>query len=75
MPYNHVVSSSAATSNLSGSPGGRKDRLLDRVSRDLGPDRDRVRRWVLGQTVAWVTDEDEVFQDQIEVARSLLRLE
>lgn len=48
---------------------------LDRVSGDLGLDRDRVRRWVLGQTVAWATDEDEVFQVQIEVARSLLRLE
>ena len=48
---------------------------LDRISGDLGLDRDRVRRWVLGQTVAWATDKDEVFHDQIEVARSLLQLE
>lgn len=46
---------------------------LDRISGGLGLDRDRVRRWALGQTVAWAMDEDEVFLHQIEVARSLVR--
>jgi hypothetical protein len=33
---------------------------LDRLSADLGLDRERCRRWCLAQTVAWAFDGDTV---------------
>ncbi|MFC4021669.1 aminoglycoside phosphotransferase family protein [Micromonospora sp. GCM10011542] len=48
---------------------------LDRLSADLGLDRERVRGWTIGQTLAWSVAEDGVFPHQIEVVRWLLGLE
>ncbi|GIJ23276.1 aminoglycoside phosphotransferase family protein [Micromonospora lutea] len=47
-------------------------RRLDRLSAELGLDRDRVRGWTIGQTLAWSIDADQVFTDHIEVVRWLL---
>jgi streptomycin 6-kinase len=47
---------------------------LDRVTADLGLDRERARLWAFAHTVAWAVDEhtSEVFPGQVEVARWLL---
>ena len=47
---------------------------LDRLTSDLGLDRERARLWAVAQTLAWGVDEDanEVFWRQVEVARWLL---
>jgi streptomycin 6-kinase len=41
---------------------------LDRLTSELGLDRDRARRWALGQTIAWGVDHP----DHVETARWLL---
>ncbi len=46
-------------------------RRLDRVSADLGLDRERVRGWTLAHTVAWGFD-DEPMREHIETATWLL---
>jgi streptomycin 6-kinase len=46
-------------------------RRLDRLSAELGLDRDRARGWALAQTVAWSFDSDYLAQ-HIETARWLL---
>ena len=47
---------------------------LDRLTSELGLDRERARLWAFAQTLAWGVDEDEneVFWRQVEVARWLL---
>ncbi|MEV2238630.1 aminoglycoside phosphotransferase family protein [Micromonospora sp. NPDC049891] len=45
---------------------------LDRLSADLGLDRDRVRGWTIGQTLAWSIGADQVFTDHVEVVHWLL---
>jgi streptomycin 6-kinase len=45
-------------------------RRLDRLTSELGLDRDRARRWTLAQTVAWAFEGDEV-KGQMDVARWL----
>ncbi|MFF5218165.1 aminoglycoside phosphotransferase family protein [Micromonospora sp. NPDC000442] len=45
---------------------------LDRLSAELGLDRDRVLGWTIGQTMAWSIDGDRVFTDHAEVVRWLL---
>jgi streptomycin 6-kinase len=45
---------------------------LDRLTSDLGLDRERARRWALAQTLAWAFDGDEVDLDAVETARWLL---
>ncbi|WP_307871104.1 aminoglycoside phosphotransferase family protein [Micromonospora sp. C51] len=45
---------------------------LDRLSAELGLDRDRVLGWTIGQTMAWSIDGDRVFTDHVEVVRWLL---
>jgi streptomycin 6-kinase len=49
---------------------------LDRLTSELGLDRERARLWAFAQTLAWGVDEDEneVFWRQIEVARWLLEM-
>ncbi|MEG3635175.1 aminoglycoside phosphotransferase family protein [Micromonospora palythoicola] len=47
-------------------------RRLDRLSAELGLDRDRVLGWTIGQTMAWSIDGDRVFPDHAEVVRWLL---
>jgi streptomycin 6-kinase len=44
---------------------------LDRLTRELGLDRDRARRWCLAQTLAWALDEGEVLEGHVEIARWL----
>jgi streptomycin 6-kinase len=47
---------------------------LDRLTADLGLDRERARLWAFVQTLAWGVDEDEneVLHEHVEVARWLL---
>ncbi|SCL64863.1 aminoglycoside phosphotransferase family protein [Micromonospora peucetia] len=45
---------------------------LDRLSAELGLDRERVRGWTIGQTLAWSIGEGQVFPNQVEVVRWLL---
>ncbi len=47
-------------------------RRLDRLSAELGLDRERVRGWTIGHTMAWSIGGDKVFHDHIEVVRWLL---
>ncbi|WP_089155034.1 aminoglycoside phosphotransferase family protein [Micromonospora sp. NBS 11-29] len=47
-------------------------RRLDRLSAELGLDRERVRGWAIGQTVAWSIGGDQVFPGNVEAARWLL---
>jgi streptomycin 6-kinase len=49
---------------------------LDFLASELGLDRERMRRWAIAHTVAWGFSEEEarVYESQIDVARSLLRL-
>ena len=46
---------------------------LDRLTSELGLDRERARGWTLAQTLAWAvdSDEDEFDQSHVEIARSL----
>ncbi|WP_433387377.1 aminoglycoside phosphotransferase family protein [Micromonospora sp. KLBMP9576] len=45
---------------------------LDRLSAELGLDRERVRGWAVGQTLAWSIGGGQVFPRQVEVVRWLL---
>ena len=45
---------------------------LDRLTAELGLDRDRAARWCGGQTLAWAFDQYEADAYHVEVARSLL---
>ncbi|MGW4499705.1 aminoglycoside phosphotransferase family protein [Micromonospora sp. NPDC004336] len=45
---------------------------LDRLSAELGLDRERIRGWAVGQTLAWSIGEGKVFPSQVEVVRWLL---
>jgi streptomycin 6-kinase len=47
---------------------------LDRLSSELGLDRERARGWALGQTIAW-TFGSEIQQTHVETARWLLQAE
>ncbi|WP_320067511.1 aminoglycoside phosphotransferase family protein [Micromonospora sp. RTGN7] len=47
---------------------------LDRLTAELGLDRERVLGWAIGQTLAWSIAEDTVFAHQIETARRLATL-
>ncbi|MCX4470250.1 aminoglycoside phosphotransferase family protein [Micromonospora sp. NBC_01655] len=49
-------------------------RRLDRLTAELGLDRERVLGWAVGHTLAWSMDEDVVFADQVETARWLAGL-
>lgn len=53
--------------------GTKRDVLyrLDRLSSDLGLDRERARGWALGQTLAWAWDDGEPMPSLIETARWL----
>ncbi|MCO1598084.1 aminoglycoside phosphotransferase family protein [Micromonospora sp. RHAY321] len=56
---------------LGHSPAAVRHRL-DRLSAELGLDRERVRGWTIGQTLAWSFDGDAVLAHRIEVVRWLL---
>ncbi|MET7746976.1 aminoglycoside phosphotransferase family protein [Micromonospora sp. NPDC005367] len=56
---------------LGHSPAAVRHRL-DRLSAELGLDRDRVRGWTIGQTLAWSLGEGVVFPGQVDVVRWLL---
>lgn len=56
---------------LGHSPAAVRHRL-DRLTADLGLDRQRVRGWTIGQTLAWSIGEGQVFPQQVEVVRWLL---
>jgi streptomycin 6-kinase len=45
---------------------------LDRLSDELGLDRERARGWALAQTIAWGTDADGADEGHLEVARWLM---
>jgi len=45
---------------------------LDRLSAELGLDRQRVAGWAFAQTVAWAFEDDEVLPRHVETARWLL---
>ena len=47
---------------------------LDRLTRELGLDRDRARGWTVAQTLAWAFEGDRVLPRHVEIARWLLRL-
>ncbi|EEP71480.1 aminoglycoside phosphotransferase [Micromonospora sp. ATCC 39149] len=47
-------------------------RRLDRLTDELGLDRERALGWAIGHTLAWSMAEDVVFTNQIDVARWLL---
>ncbi|HEY8860391.1 MAG TPA: hypothetical protein VIM27_13125, partial [Gaiellales bacterium] len=44
---------------------------LDRLTPELGLDRDRARGWTIGQTIAWAMDGDPP-EEHLEVVRWLL---
>jgi streptomycin 6-kinase len=46
-------------------------RRLDRLTSELGLDRDRARGWTIGQTIAWAVDDDPP-SDHLELVRWLL---
>jgi streptomycin 6-kinase len=48
---------------------------LDRLTSELGLDRERARLWALGQTIAWGFDEEGFHADHAEIARWLLEAE
>ncbi|MFC8847455.1 MULTISPECIES: aminoglycoside phosphotransferase family protein [unclassified Micromonospora] len=58
---------------LGHSPAAVRQRL-DRLTGELGLDRERVLGWAIGHTLAWSMTEDAVFTNQVEVARWLLDL-
>ena len=60
-----------ARSELGHSPAAVRHRL-DRLTAELGLDRERVRGWTIGHTLAWSIDGDDVFPHQVEVVRWLL---
>ena len=45
---------------------------LNRLTAELGLDRERARGWCLAQTLAWAVDEDNVIEDDIDVVRWLV---
>ncbi len=47
-------------------------RRLDRLTAELGLDRDRVRGWTIVQTLAWSISAGTVYQDQVDVVCWLL---
>lgn len=47
-------------------------RRLDRLTGELGLDRERARGWTIGQTLAWSIGEGQIFPQQVEVVRWLL---
>jgi streptomycin 6-kinase len=53
---------------------GHRDVLhrLERLTGELGLDRERARLWTFAQTVAWAFDGDRVLPDHVETARWLL---
>jgi streptomycin 6-kinase len=46
-------------------------RRLDRLSGELGLDRERARGWALAQTLAWGFDDDGVIEGHLDVVRWL----
>ncbi|WP_444948758.1 aminoglycoside phosphotransferase family protein [Micromonospora ureilytica] len=56
---------------LGHSPAAVRHRL-DRLSTELGLDRERVRGWTIGHTLAWSVADDSVFPQKIDVVRWLL---
>ncbi|MDG4804953.1 aminoglycoside phosphotransferase family protein [Micromonospora sp. WMMD980] len=56
---------------LGHSPAAVRHRL-DRLSAELGLDRERVRGWAIGQTLAWSVGGDQVFPGNVATARWLL---
>ena len=48
------------------------DRRLDRLTSDLGLDRERSRLWAAAHAVAWSFDDDGVIQGHLDAARWLL---
>lgn len=50
---------------------GRVLHRLDRLSRELGVDRERARGWAFSQTLAWAFGEDDVIEHHVEIARWL----
>ncbi|SIN18005.1 aminoglycoside phosphotransferase family protein [Micromonospora cremea] len=56
---------------LGHSPAAVRHRL-DRLSAELGLDRERVRGWTIGHTLAWSLDDDAVSAHHVEVVRWLL---
>jgi streptomycin 6-kinase len=46
---------------------------LDRLSADLGLDRDRARGWTIGQTLAWAYEDGEWHPDHLDAVRWLLQ--
>ncbi|WFE31909.1 aminoglycoside phosphotransferase family protein [Micromonospora sp. WMMD975] len=56
---------------LGHSPAAVRHRL-DRLTAELGLDRERVRGWAIGQTLAWSIDGEQVFPGNVEAARWLL---
>ncbi len=53
-------------------PLDRLRRRLDRLSSDLGLDRDRLKGWTLAHTIAWGFDPSEFHATRVELARLLL---
>jgi streptomycin 6-kinase len=49
-------------------------RRFDRLTAELGLDRDRARGWALAQTLAWARGAHGYLRDHVETARRLLRL-
>ncbi|MEU4553330.1 aminoglycoside phosphotransferase family protein [Micromonospora violae] len=56
---------------LGHSPAAVRHRL-DRLSTELGLDRERVRGWTIGHTLAWSVADGSVFPQKVEVVRWLL---
>ena len=54
-------------------PLRRLRRRLDRLSSDLGLDRERVRGWTVAHTIAWGFDPDAFHAAHAELARLLLK--
>jgi streptomycin 6-kinase len=48
---------------------------LDRLSDELGLDRERARGWALAQTIAWAIDDEGAEEGHVEVARWLIEAE
>jgi streptomycin 6-kinase len=50
-------------------------RRLNRLTSELGVDRERARAWAIGQTLAWAWVDDQPLPDHVETARWLLQAE
>jgi streptomycin 6-kinase len=50
-------------------------RRLDRLTSELGLDRERARGWAIAQTLAWAWVDDKPLPDHVETARWLLQAE